>query len=207
MQQFPNVTHIAAHDRNRAIGKGNDLVTPRMPKDMTHFQACTQYHPVIIGPKTAESIPAHLWPFKYRTTIPISRTHEPGFDKKGVLWCRTPLEALTAALLSEGGDEVFIIGGGVIYDLFKHAINRQVLTKLDLEAEGADTWYPEIPGEWEDTKVEPYFDKKTGISGELWWMLRTDERTPVIEIAEDLRDPRILAEYRARNALGIPLAA
>jgi dihydrofolate reductase len=207
MQQFPHITNIAAYDRNRAIGKGNDLGWNRMPKDMAHFQACTQYHPVILGPKTAESIPEHLWPFKLRTTIVLSRTHQPGFDEKGVIWCQTPFAALTAALLSEGGDEVFVIGGGVIYDLFKNAINRQILTKLDLEVEGADTWYPEIPGEWDDNKIEPFSDTKTGYTGELWWMLRTDERQPVIEIAETLRDPRIIAEYQARNALGIPFAA
>jgi dihydrofolate reductase len=50
---------------------------------------------------------------------------------------------------SDGEEEVFIIGGGEIYQQTMHLLDRLYLTEVDLDTEGA-VFFPKInPAEWD----------------------------------------------------------
>ena len=49
------ISLVAALDRNRAIGRGNELPW-RLPDDLGRFKALTLGKPVLMGRKTAESL-------------------------------------------------------------------------------------------------------------------------------------------------------
>ena len=60
---------IAAVARNGVIGKDNQLLW-KLPKDLKHFKALTENHPIVMGRKTFESIGK---PLPNRTNIVVSR--------------------------------------------------------------------------------------------------------------------------------------
>ena len=47
------ISLVVAMDRNRAIGKGNDLPW-RLPDDLKRFKALTLGKPILMGRKTAD---------------------------------------------------------------------------------------------------------------------------------------------------------
>ncbi len=117
---------IAAIGKNRELGRDNKLLW-HISGDLPRFKQLTTGHPVIMGRKTFESIGK---PLPGRTNIVIS--------SHGL----SPREALHKARVSEGSDEIFVIGGGKIYKEFIDMTDRLYLTVVDQTAE-ADTFFPD----------------------------------------------------------------
>jgi dihydrofolate reductase len=130
------VTLIAAVAQGGAIGRGNELLC-RLPEDMAHFKALTLGHPVIMGRKTWDSIPAKFRPLPGRRNIVLSR--QPGLVLEGAELFAS-LEAALAACASEA--EVFVIGGAEIYALALPHADALELTEIDASFEGADAFFP-----------------------------------------------------------------
>ncbi|MCC2605121.1 type 3 dihydrofolate reductase [Planctobacterium marinum] len=126
------ISMIAAMAHNRVIGADNQMPW-HLPADLKHFKAVTLGKPVIMGRKTFESIGR---PLPGRLNIVISRS---GFAAEGVTVVSTPQLALEAA---DAAEEVMIIGGGVIYDLFLEQADCLYLTFIDLDVAG-DTQFPD----------------------------------------------------------------
>lgn len=126
------ISMIAAMANNRIIGADNQMPW-HLPADLKHFKAVTLGKPVLMGRKTYESIGR---PLPGRQNIVISRS---GFTAEGITSVRTVEAAIAAA-----GDveELMIIGGGVIYDLFLPLATRLYLTFIELEVDG-DTQFPD----------------------------------------------------------------
>lgn len=110
----PKISIIAAISENRAIGKNNQLLW-RIPEDMRRFKELTTGHPVIMGRKTYETIGK---PLPNRTNIIITR--DLGYKAEGAIIVHSLEEALRLATLAQGkapeGNEVFVMGGGEIYE-------------------------------------------------------------------------------------------
>ncbi|MDE7159238.1 MAG: dihydrofolate reductase [Muribaculaceae bacterium] len=138
-----SIQAIVAISEDSAIGYCGELLW-RIKEDLRHFKHITTGHPVIMGRKTAESFPKAL---PGRTNIVITRN--PGWRKDGFLSVPTLEEAIRTAGQSEGGERVFIIGGGEIYRLAFPVTEVLEVTRIHACAPQADTWFPVIsPTEW-----------------------------------------------------------
>lgn len=118
---------------NRALGKDNKLIY-RIPEDLKRFRELTEDHPIIMGRKTFESI-GH--PLPNRKNIVITR--DPGFKTEGIIVVHSLDEALR---LAQGDNEVFVIGGGQIYQEAIGMADKLYLTIVEGSPE-ADTFFPD----------------------------------------------------------------
>ncbi len=142
------ISMIAAVAENLVIGKDNDLVWS-LPDDMKYFMQITTGHPVIMGRKNYDSIPDKFRPLKNRTNIIVTRnnTSEAGYCSDCVM-VNSIENALTLA--KKENKEVFIIGGGQIYDLSLPYADRLYLTEIKESFEG-DTFFPNFnKSEWKE---------------------------------------------------------
>jgi dihydrofolate reductase len=130
-----HITLLAAVDRNNAIGKGNTLPW-RHRCDMKLFKETTTGNTVVMGSKTYESMGCK--PLPNRRNIVI--TSDPSkFDQHDEVFFVT---SIAEALEHEIVGHLFVIGGANIYKQFLTYATNIVLSKLDLEVEGADTFFP-----------------------------------------------------------------
>ncbi len=120
---------------NRALGKDNNLIY-KIPEDLKRFKELTSGHIIIMGRKTFESIGKAL---PNRTNIVV--THDPNFSGENVVVTHSLDEALRLAEL-RGDEEVFIIGGGQIYQEAINKADKLYLTIVEGNPE-ADTFFPD----------------------------------------------------------------
>lgn len=132
--------------RTRVLGKDNDLVWD-IPADLERFRNVTRDHPIIMGRKTWESLPAERRPLPKRTNIVVSRN--PEYDAPGAIVVTSVDAAIEEAKKAPGNDEIFIIGGSGIFEAAMPQTDRLMLTLVDDETPG-DVHFPEYP---EFTKV------------------------------------------------------
>lgn len=143
---------IAAADRRGGIGMDGKLLA-HLPGDMKYFRETTAGAVVIMGRKTLESFPGGR-PLKGRRNLVISRTLSAGVQE-GVEVCRSAEEALALAA-EETEREVFVIGGGEIYNLLLPYCEEALITEIDDVLE-ADTFIPvfaDLP-DWECSSRSP----------------------------------------------------
>jgi len=129
------VAIIVAMSNNRIIGAGGSIPWD-VPADMRRFRQLTLGHTVIMGRKTFESI-GH--PLHGRKNIVITR--QPGYSAEGILVAGSLTEAFQ---LANGNGEIFICGGGEIYEQALPFAARIYLTLIDIEVVG-DTLFPAVP--------------------------------------------------------------
>lgn len=136
-------TIVVAMGEKNEIGFENQLLW-HLPKDLKHFKEITSGHPVIMGRKTYESIGK---PLPNRTNIVVSRKTD--WFEEGILIVGSIKEAVKFAKKID--EDVFIIGGGKIYEQTMDVVDKLEVTlvKTDLEA---DTFFPKIdPKIWKKT--------------------------------------------------------
>lgn len=136
------VSIIVAMDENRAIGKDQQLLW-RLPNDMKFFKETTTGHTVIMGRKTYESLPKGALP--NRKNIILSSN--PSLDYENCIICHSLKEALT---LTESEEEVFIIGGGNVYEQAFPVADKLYLTIVHHIFNEATVFFPEI--DWNNWK-------------------------------------------------------
>lgn len=138
---------IAAVAHNRIIGADNDMPW-HLPADLKHFKAVTMGKPVIMGRKTYESIGKAL---PGRKNIVVSRSGFQADDAVVVTDCEAAITTVADA------EEVMIIGGGAIYELFLSKADTLHLTFIDLDVAG-DTQFPDYKAhaDWEEVNREAY---------------------------------------------------
>lgn len=121
---------IYACDENNAIGKDGDLPW-RQSTDLQHFKSITSGGTIVMGRKTWESLPGKL---PDRRHIVLTRGS------------RSDVETATFDDILEmaKSQDIFVIGGGEIYELFlPHAeiIHRTIIHCI---VEQPDTFAPKI---------------------------------------------------------------
>lgn len=129
------ISIIVAIGKNREIGKNNQLLFD-IPEDMQRFIDVTKGHTVVMGGKTFQSIGK---PLPGRKNIVV--TLDKNYKAKG---CETRYsldEVLEEAKKLD--DEVFIIGGGQIYNLSLPHADKLYITEVDEEVPDADTHFPD----------------------------------------------------------------
>lgn len=143
------ISLIAAISENNVIGKDNSLPW-HIPEDLKRFKEITSGHPVIMGRKTYESI-GRLLPNRVNIII----TRDKDYKVEGAVVVHTLDEAIAEAsaphpdLLpqeeKEEVEEVFILGGGQIFEQAMDIADKLYLTIVHTEIEG-DVYFPEYSG-------------------------------------------------------------
>ena len=145
------ISMIAAVSKNGIIGRDGDMPW-RLSTDLKRFKNLTMGCPIIIGRKTFLSFGAK--PLPGRQNIVISRSN---YQADGITHCfslESAIKTAKATAIKDNKDEIFIIGGGQIYDLAMPLADRLYMTHIDAEIDG-DTKFPEIDQNmWEITHQE-----------------------------------------------------
>lgn len=123
---------IAAVGRNLELGRGNDLIW-HFKEDMKFFKETTMGSSVIMGRKNFESLPKAL---PGRKNIVI--TNNNSYSAEGAVTVHSVDEALKSA----DSQEVFVIGGGKIYEQLLPVADKLYLTEIEAECPDADTYFP-----------------------------------------------------------------
>ena len=121
---------IFACDMNNAIGKNGDLPW-RQSTDLQHFKQITLGGTIVMGRKTWESLPGKL---PDREHLVMTRSNRDDVDTI------TYEEVLDISK----EQEIFIIGGGEIYNLFLPHAEKIYRTIIHCKVDNADTFAPEI---------------------------------------------------------------
>ena len=147
----PRLSLIVAAAENNVIGRGGALPW-RLPADLAHFKRLTMGAAILMGRKTYDSIGR---PLPGRKSIVLTRDtawraiHDAPLTKE--LLVVESLEqaiALAAQTEVENKAEVFIIGGGEIYQLALPQADRVYLTRVHATVEGDATFPALDPTEW-----------------------------------------------------------
>lgn len=134
------ITQVVAVDRNFCIGKGNALAWD-VPSDMQHFRELTRGGVVVMGRKTFESIGRPL-PNRENWVL----TSDRNWSHDGVNTSDSLKNAIQSIRNKAKEDTIiFIIGGAEVYHKSLSITDNLIVTHLDLEVEGGDAFYPQIP--------------------------------------------------------------
>lgn len=143
---------IACVDKNWGIGKNGSLLFS-IKQDMEFFKSKTIGKTVVMGRKTFDTLGK---PLKGRKNVVL--THNPDFEHEGVIVCRSVDEVLKIC----ENDEVFVIGGGEIYEQFLPYCKTAYITKVD-DRQTADTHMVNLDKEkdWKlISETKDFTDKK-----------------------------------------------
>lgn len=159
---------IAAMAKNRVIGKKGEIPW-HISDDLKRTKRVTMGHPIIMGRRTFESIvefrrkKPNIFKEEHlpgRTNIVITRDKK--FNHPGAIVVSSPAEALLKAGKAPGAEEVFVIGGGQIYEMFLSDADKLYLTEVDKEIDG-DVFFPEVNfDKWRLTGSEPHLTRMNG---------------------------------------------
>ena len=137
------ITLVAAIASNNVIGKENSLPW-NIPEDLKRFKQMTSGHTILMGRKTFDSIGR---PLPNRQNIVM--TKDENFDQEGIKVINDFDEALE--LIKESNDDIFVIGGSKIYELFEPVANSLAITRILKDFKG-DAFFPNI--NWDLWQIE-----------------------------------------------------
>ncbi|CAN5280756.1 dihydrofolate reductase [soil metagenome] len=129
------VSLVAAVARGGVIGLAGGLPW-RIPEDMRRFRELTIGHPVVMGRRTWDSLPARFRPLPGRRNVVVTRNPEWSFN--GAERASSLADALD---LLAGEPQVSVIGGGQLYAEALPLADELLLTEIDAEFDG-DTFFP-----------------------------------------------------------------
>jgi len=136
------ISAIAAMAKNRVIGKNNEIPW-HLPDDLRWFMQKTEGHIIVSGRKNYEALGKAL---PRRENLILTR------DENWAASDARRISSLDEAIdyaREQGEDELFIIGGGQVYDLAMPLVERIYLTEIDAEVDG-DVFFPELGSEWKE---------------------------------------------------------
>ncbi len=135
---------------------GADNAIPwRVPEDMAHFRTVTTGHPVLMGRRTWDSLPAKFRPLPGRRNIVITR--QPDWSGPGA----ERADSVPGAIALAAADTVWITGGGEIYREAMDYATDLMVTDIDTEIPG-DVFAPVIDGTWH-VENSPWSVSRSGL--------------------------------------------
>ncbi|THB72839.1 MAG: type 3 dihydrofolate reductase [Gammaproteobacteria bacterium] len=139
------ISIIVALATNHVIGKNNQIPW-HIPKDLQYFKRITMGKPMIMGRKNFESIGR---PLPGRKNIILTRDKD--YKAEGCIITHSKEEAVAAA---DNAEEIMIIGGGAIYEMFLDEADMLYLTEIDSDVEG-DVLFPKYDKtQWKEVSRE-----------------------------------------------------
>ncbi len=128
------ISIIAAIGKNNELGKDNNLIW-HIKGDLKHFKELTMHKKIVMGAATYKSLPKKL---EGREYIILSKSLKNIDD--GQIY--SDFDELIK-YLNTLDEEIMIIGGASIYELFLPYADVLYLTEIDREEE-ADVYFPEF---------------------------------------------------------------
>ena len=128
---------IVVVDKNWGIGKNNDLLFS-LPADMKHFRETTTGKTVVMGSNTLRSFPGGN-PLKNRVNIVLW----PGGEKRADCTVVGSLEELFAEIKKYPGEDVFVVGGAMLYRTLLPYCDEVIATKVDADG-GAEVFFENL---------------------------------------------------------------
>ena len=161
---------ICAAADNWAIGIGGTMPW-HISADFKYFKSVTMGHCVIMGRGTWESMGSR--PLPGRRNIVVSRS----LSEAGLGGAQLAASLEEALKLTEGDEEVFILGGGSLYRQTLSIADRIYLTKVHTVISNADTFFPALGEEWEEISCSgTQHDEKSGLDFEFAVYERTQQK-------------------------------
>ncbi len=157
---MPEIILIAALDRDRCIGKDNQLMW-NLPGDLKRFKDITTGFSVIMGRKTFESIGRKL---PNRRNIVITRNQELKIEA-----CEMAHSLEEALKLCNDEEKIFIIGGAQIYEQALPRATQLNLTRVEKSFYG-DAFFPQwSTQEWKCIESEKVAQESTGLDYDFFY--------------------------------------
>lgn len=125
---------IVAVSNDWGIGNEGGLLY-NLPEDMSFFRNTTKNKVVVMGRATLLSLPGGK-PLKNRTNIVL--TKDKNFEHEGVIVCNS-IEELFIEFKKYNSDDIFIIGGGTVYNQLFQYCEEAYITKVNQNVK-ADTY-------------------------------------------------------------------
>ena len=152
-EKRPRLSLVVAAAENDVIGRNNELPW-KLPSELKLFRKRTMGHPVIMGRRTYESIGK---PLKGRDNIVITRGKI--IDNPEVITVNSIEEAIALAEMlaaKRGVDEIFVIGGSMVFDATRKQAGRIYLTRVHMQAEGDRTFAAPNTANWKEIAREEH---------------------------------------------------
>ena len=135
---------IAAVSKDKVIGRQGGIPWKKK-EDLNFFKEKTLNSPIIMGRATYNSIGR---PLSNRLNIVMTKSTK---NTEGVTEVTSVKEAIETASKSKDSSKVYVIGGENIYKEFLPIAHRMIITEVELDIEGGDTFFPEWSiGEWQE---------------------------------------------------------
>ena len=116
---------IAAVDLNWGIGYNCELLE-KIPEDMKKFKEKTLGKVIVMGRTTFESLP-NKKPLEQRVNIVLTKNKN--YNCEGLVLCHS-IEELFKELKKYNEEDIFIIGGEMIYSQLISHCNKAYITKI-----------------------------------------------------------------------------
>ena len=129
---------IVAVDEKWGIGKDGDLLQ-HISADMKYFRQKTTGNVLVMGRKTLESFP-NKKPLPNRVNIVLTNNKQ--YEAEGVILCHG-LEELPEVLKAYEDKQIFVAGGGTIYEQLLPRCETAYVTKI-YHTYDADTVFPDL---------------------------------------------------------------
>ncbi|WP_101340443.1 dihydrofolate reductase [Cereibacter azotoformans] len=134
------LTLVVARAKGGAIGK-DGTIPWHAPEDLAFFQRETLGGALIMGRRTWESLPKRPLPRRLNIVVTSRKLEGEALF--------TSFDAAIPAARAAGHARIYSIGGARIFSAHLPIADRLLVTEVDLEVEGADTFFPEFdPSEW-----------------------------------------------------------
>ena len=147
---------ILARATNGVIGHQNQIPW-QLPEDMAHFRQLTMGHPVIMGRKTWDSLPAAVRPLPGRRNIVITRQAD--WQAEGAEVVHSLEQALAACANSA---QAWVMGGAEIYRQALPLAQQVVVTEIDADFAG-DAFAPELDAAWQAQEASAWQTSSSGL--------------------------------------------
>ena len=149
-----DIALVVAAGENDVIGRSGTMPAWDLPDDMARFRKITSGRPVIMGRKTYDSMGR---PLPQRRNIIITRQSD--LSLAGCEVVLSLAEAIVAAQ-ADGPGEIYVIGGGEIYQQALALAAKIYLTRVHARPAG-DAFFKFNPKVWhEDWREEHLADER-----------------------------------------------
>lgn len=128
---------IVVVDKKWGIGKRNDLLFS-LPADMKHFRETTRGKTVVMGSNTLLSFPGGK-PLPKRTNIVLW----PGGEMRDDCIVLESLPEIFAEIAKYPADEVFVVGGAMMYATMLSYCSEVIVTKVEADG-GAEVFFKNL---------------------------------------------------------------
>ena len=131
---YANLHLIVAMSKNKVIGTKNNTLPWHIPKDLKNFKKITKYHTIIMGRKTLESLPNG--PLPNRKHIVLTNQPQDNYMDDPVIFVNEA-ELFTFLETCDPKEQLYVIGGGKVYELLYPYCNKKYITHIYQEIEGS----------------------------------------------------------------------